>query len=87
MRLQYGALRSRSGDPRIGSAGEVVGKVCQVNEVPGATERIPLQMTNVPLPHAKVLRAVEIPGSEVAPRVRKSTEATLANSGSPGGCS
>ena len=41
-----------------------------MNQVLGGISRLTFQMTNVLLPHAKMLRAIELLGTRVAPLVR-----------------
>lgn len=46
-----------------------------MNEVLGGVSRLSFQMTNGMLPHEKMLRAIELLGTEVAPRVREALPA------------
>ncbi|WP_027482947.1 Atu2307/SP_0267 family LLM class monooxygenase [Deinococcus pimensis] len=55
----------------IGSAREVTDKALRVNEVLGGVSRLTFQMTNVALPHERMLRAIDLLGGDVAPRVRE----------------
>ena len=47
-------------------------KILQINEVLGGISRLTFQMSVAALPHAKMLRAIELLGTEVAPMVRNS---------------
>jgi probable LLM family oxidoreductase len=70
-RAQFEASRGRHGALLIGDAEQVAEKILQVNEVLGGIARLNFQMTVASLPHAKMLRAIEILGTRVAPIVRK----------------
>jgi hypothetical protein len=48
-----------------------VEKILQVNEALGGISRLTFQMSVAALPHAKMLRAIELLGTQVAPMVRK----------------
>jgi alkanesulfonate monooxygenase SsuD/methylene tetrahydromethanopterin reductase-like flavin-dependent oxidoreductase (luciferase family) len=69
------------GDPEI-----VAEKILRVNESLGGISRITFQMSVAALPHAKMLRAIELLGTRVAPLVRsalaseKAATPLLANS-------
>jgi hypothetical protein len=47
-------------------------KILQVNEALGGISRLTFQMSVAALPHAKMLRAIELLGTEAAPMVRNS---------------
>jgi alkanesulfonate monooxygenase SsuD/methylene tetrahydromethanopterin reductase-like flavin-dependent oxidoreductase (luciferase family) len=53
------------GDPEV-----VAEKILQVNESLGGISRLTFQMSVAALPHAKMLRAIELLGTQVAPLVR-----------------
>jgi hypothetical protein len=55
----------------IGDAETVSEKILYVNEVLGGVTRLTFQMGVATLPHRKMLRAIEILGTRVAPVVRK----------------
>ena len=78
-RAQFEALRGPTGALLIGDAETVAKKIIYVNEVLGGLSRITFQMGVSALPHEKMLRAVEILGTRVAPIVRK--ELTAVSSG------
>lgn len=70
-RRQFDALRGPTGALLIGDAKTVAGKILAVNESLGGISRLNFQMTVATLPHAKMMRAIEILGSQVAPIVRR----------------
>ena len=69
-RRQFDAERSLRGALALGEPSELVEKILFQHEVLGH-DRFMLQMTVGPIPHEKVLRAIELLGTEVAPAVRK----------------
>jgi alkanesulfonate monooxygenase SsuD/methylene tetrahydromethanopterin reductase-like flavin-dependent oxidoreductase (luciferase family) len=69
-REQYEASRSLRGANLIGSPQEVIEKILFQHEIFG-NDRFLLQLTVGPMPHAKVMRAIELFGTEVAPVVRR----------------
>ena len=70
-RAQYDLTRGPGGAFLIGDAEAVVEKVLQTNEALGGISRLDFQMTVATLSHAKMMRAIEILGTKVAPAVRK----------------
>ncbi|UQN08675.1 Atu2307/SP_0267 family LLM class monooxygenase [Deinococcus sp. QL22] len=70
-RAQFEAECGPSGAYLIGSVQEVVDKAVHVHEVLGGVSRLTFQMTNVALAHDRMLRAIDLLGGEVAPRVRE----------------
>jgi hypothetical protein len=54
----------------IGAPATVAAKVLSVSQALGGITRISLQMTNVRLAHHRLLRSVELLGTQVAPLVR-----------------
>ncbi len=70
-RRQYDALRGPTGALLIGDAETVAKKALYVNEVLGGIERLTFQMTVAAMPHATMLRSIEILGTQVAPLVRE----------------
>jgi len=78
-RSQYDFTRGSTGAFLIGDAETVVEKVLYTNEVLGGIARLDFQMTAATLPHAKMMHAIEILGTKVAPAVRKEVGA-LSNS-------
>ena len=77
-RRQFDALRGPQGALLIGDPETVAQKALFVNEVLGGISRLTFQMTVAMLPHEKMLRSIELLGTEVAPRVRSSFEKPLA---------
>ena len=70
-RKQFDALRGPKGALLIGDAETVVKKIIYVNEALGGIARLTFQMGVSTLPHPKMLKAIEILGTRVAPVVRK----------------
>ena len=70
-RKQFDAVRGPTGALLIGDAETVAKKILSVNEVLGGLSRITFQMGVSTLPHPKMLRAIEILGTRVAPMIRK----------------
>src|ERR687893_757407 len=69
-RRQFEAGRSTRGALLVGSPGEVVEKILYEHELFG-NERFMAQICVSTLPHDKVMGAIELFGTEVAPAVRK----------------
>ena len=67
---QFEALRSPHGALLVGSPQEVIDKMLYEHELFGNT-RFLAQLTVGPMPHDKVMRAIELLGTKVAPEVRK----------------
>ncbi len=68
-RQQFDASRTRRGALVVGSPQEVVEKILFQHEIFGH-QRFMAQVSVGPLPHAQVLRAIELFGTKVAPEVR-----------------
>ena len=77
-RAQFDAVRGPTGALLIGDAETVAKKILYVNEVLGGISRLTFQMGVSTLPHQKMLRAIEILGTRVAPMVRKELAVSLA---------
>jgi len=75
-RAQFDAVRGPTGALLVGDAETVAKKILYVNEVLGGLSRITFQMGVSTLPHPKMLRAIEILGTQVAPIVRKALSAS-----------
>jgi hypothetical protein len=60
----------------IGDAKMVAKKIFYVNEVLGGISRVTFQMGVSTLPHEKMLHAIEILGTQVAPIVRSELSVT-----------
>ena len=70
-RAQYDATRGPTGALIIGDSERVVEKILYTNEALGGIARLDFQMTVATLPHAKMLHAIEILGTQVAPAIRR----------------
>ncbi len=70
-RAQFDAACAPGGPFLIGDPDAVTQKVRYVNEVLGGVSRITFQMTNVLLPHVKMLSAIELLGTRVVPMVQE----------------
>jgi probable LLM family oxidoreductase len=68
-RAAFDAACAPMGPYLIGDVQSVADKVLYVNEVLGGVDRLSFQMTNVMMPHAKMLRAIELLGTAVKPLV------------------
>jgi alkanesulfonate monooxygenase SsuD/methylene tetrahydromethanopterin reductase-like flavin-dependent oxidoreductase (luciferase family) len=71
-RAQFEAMRAKSGALLVGSPQEVIDKILFEHEL-FANDRFLAQMTVGPMPHAKVMRSIELFGTVVAPVVRRET--------------
>jgi probable LLM family oxidoreductase len=69
-RSQYEAMRAARGALLVGSAQEVIDKILFEHEL-FSNDRFLLHVSVGTLPHDKVLRAIELFGTEVAPVVRR----------------
>ncbi|HTE43921.1 MAG TPA: LLM class flavin-dependent oxidoreductase [Gemmatimonadaceae bacterium] len=71
-RQQFDLLRSPRGALLVGSPQEVIDKILFQHELFGH-ERFLAQMSVGAMPHTKVMRAIELLGTQVAPAVRRAT--------------
>ena len=71
-RAHFNAQLGPTGALLVGDPETVVEKILQVNEALGGISRLTFQMSVATLPHANMLRAIELLGKKVAPRVRTS---------------
>ena len=69
-RAQFDALLGPTGALIVGDPETVTEKILHVNESLGGISRLTFQMSVADLPHAKMLRAIELLGTRVAPLVR-----------------
>ncbi len=76
-RGRFEADRSRRGAVLVGSPQEVIDKILAEYEL-FRNQRFLIQFSIGPMPHAKIMRSIELFGTEVAPVVRKSVAASLA---------
>ena len=70
-RAGFDAQRGPRGALLIGSPDEVVEKILRHSEALGGVSRFTFQMNAASLPHAKLMRAIEMLGTRVAPVLRK----------------
>jgi alkanesulfonate monooxygenase SsuD/methylene tetrahydromethanopterin reductase-like flavin-dependent oxidoreductase (luciferase family) len=70
-RAAFDAQRGPQGALLIGSPEEVVEKIARHSEALGGISRITFQMTAASLPHAKLMKAIELLGTRVAPALRE----------------
>ncbi|MEY2492361.1 MAG: hypothetical protein QOH24_1312 [Verrucomicrobiota bacterium] len=77
-RAQFDALRGPKGALLIGDVDTVAKKIVYVNEALGGVTRITFQMGVSTLPHPKMLRAIELLGTGVAPSVSQQLSAAVA---------
>ena len=70
-RAQFDRLIGPRGALLVGDAEGVAEKILRVNGELGGISRLAFQMTVAALPHAKMMRAIEILGTKVAPIVRR----------------
>jgi probable LLM family oxidoreductase len=71
-RNQFEALRRPTGALLVSDPETVASKVLQMSEALGGIARISFQMSVAALPHAKLMHAIELLGTSVAPIIRKS---------------
>jgi len=71
-RAHFDAQLGPTGALLVGDPETVAEKILRVNESLGGISRITFQMSVAALPHAKMLRAIELLGTTVAPMVRNS---------------
>jgi probable LLM family oxidoreductase len=77
-RAQFDGLRGPKGALLIGDVDTVVKKILYVNEALGGITRITFQMGVSAVPQPKMLRAIELLGTDVAPAVNKQLTAAVA---------
>jgi len=70
-RAHFNAQLGPTGALLVGDPETVVEKILQVNEALGGISRLTFQMSVAALPHAKMLRAIELLGTQVASMIRK----------------
>jgi hypothetical protein len=79
-RAHFDAQLGPEGALLIGEPDEVAEKILRHSESLGGIARITFQMNAASLPHAKVMRAIEVLGARVAPALRTElTPATARN--------
>lgn len=70
-RAQFDAQLAPDGALLIGTPEEIVAKVIRHSAALGGLSRITFMMNAATLPHAKLMRAIDLLGTEVAPALRK----------------
>ena len=70
-RAQFDALRGPTGALIVGDAATVTKKILYIDKALGGIERITFQMGVSTLPHATMMHAVKLLGTQVAPMVRQ----------------
>lgn len=70
-RAGFDAQRGPQGALLVGSPDEVAEKIIRHSEALGGVSRFTFQMNAASLPHAKLMRAIELLGTRVAPILRK----------------
>jgi alkanesulfonate monooxygenase SsuD/methylene tetrahydromethanopterin reductase-like flavin-dependent oxidoreductase (luciferase family) len=74
-RAHFDAQLGPTGALLVGDPETVAEKVLRVNESLGGLSRLTFQMSVAALPHAKMMRAIELLGTRVAPLVRRALAA------------
>jgi alkanesulfonate monooxygenase SsuD/methylene tetrahydromethanopterin reductase-like flavin-dependent oxidoreductase (luciferase family) len=67
----FDAQRGSQGALIIGDPDEVVKKIVRHSKALGGISRITFQMNAASLPHVKLMRAIELIGTQVAPALRE----------------
>jgi alkanesulfonate monooxygenase SsuD/methylene tetrahydromethanopterin reductase-like flavin-dependent oxidoreductase (luciferase family) len=70
-RMDFDAQRGPEGALLIGDPDEVVKKIKRHSKILGGISRITFMMNPASLPHAKLMRAIELIGTHIAPALRK----------------
>jgi alkanesulfonate monooxygenase SsuD/methylene tetrahydromethanopterin reductase-like flavin-dependent oxidoreductase (luciferase family) len=76
-RTAFDAQRGGLGAFFVGDPDRVAQKMWQVSDALGGVSRITLMMSGGPLPHSRMLRGIELLGSDVGPSVREMTASTI----------
>ncbi len=82
-RVRFDALLGPGGALAVGGPETVAAKVAEYDAALGGIDRFQFQMSVARLPHERMLRAIELIGTRVAPLVRRST-AAAAEAAPPG---
>jgi probable LLM family oxidoreductase len=69
-RRQFDALRGPTGALIVGGPGDAVDKLRHYDEALGGIVRLNLHMSVAGLPHANLMRAIDVLGAEIAPALR-----------------
>jgi probable LLM family oxidoreductase len=70
-RAHFDAEMSQSGALIVGGPEDVIDKICFYDEALGGISRLTFQMDLAALPHATLMRAIELLGTRVAPALQK----------------
>ncbi len=70
-RAQFDTTRGATGALLVGDPETVAEKILYENETLGGLSRLAIQLTSGTLPHRKVMHAIELLGTRVAPMVKK----------------
>lgn len=73
-RAQFDALRGPTGALIVGEPNEVADKIFYINEALGGIARLNFQMSVATLSHDRLLSAIELLGTKVAPLIRNQTK-------------
>ena len=84
-RARFDAQRGPDGALLVGDPEELTDKIIRHSEALGGISRITFQMNAASLPHAKLMRAIEMLGTRVAPTVRKEVDDVAAHRAAPAG--
>jgi hypothetical protein len=76
-RAHFNAQLAPTGALLVGDPETVVEKILQVNESLGGISRVTFQMSVAALPHARMMRAIEILGTKIRPMVRTALASSL----------
>jgi probable LLM family oxidoreductase len=76
-RAQFDATRGATGALLVGDPEAVAEKILYENEVLGGISRFAIQLTSGTIPHRKVMHAIELLGTRVAPIVNKELVSSL----------
>lgn len=79
----FNAQLGPTGALLVGDPNTVVEKILRVNEALGGISRLTFQMSVAALPHTKMLRAIELLGTQVAPMVGKALASSKPQSALP----
>ena len=82
-RSSFDAQRGPHGALLVGDPDDVAEKIIRHSEALGGIARITFQMNAASLPHAKLMRAIELLGTRVAPTVRREADDLTAHCVAP----
>ena len=77
-RAAFDVQRGPTGAFVIGDPETVAAKIRYIDESLGSVSRVSFMMSGGPLPHAKMLRAIELLGTEVSPRLNRASTKSAA---------